>query len=275
MSKPWDQYMRPFRVVGDVFFVGTISASSHLIDTGDGLILLDSGYPQTLYLMMDSIRETGFSPYDIKYIIHSHGHYDHIGGTRALVELTGAKTFIGRGDEDYVNGRLDLTYARELGFSYEEAFTADEILEDGAVIHLGNIEIACKSTPGHTPGTLSFFFDVKEDGGRYRVGTHGGVGTNTMEKQFIEKYGLSFQCRNDFRTGLSLMRHERVDVFIGNHQDQCDTLSKCKRMGVGKPNPFIEPDAWLRFLDSCENRLNAMLNEENLDENMLNSETGN
>ena len=70
MNKPWESYMEPFKIMGNLYFVGCYSASSHLIDTNDGLILIDSGYPQSLYMLIDSIYKLGFSPYDIKYIIH-------------------------------------------------------------------------------------------------------------------------------------------------------------------------------------------------------------
>ena len=96
--------MDPFRIFGNLYFVGTTFVSSHVIDTGEGLILLDSGYPQCTYLVTEGMRRLGLDPMDIKYILHSHGHYDHIGGTRALVELTGTKTIIGREDVDYANG---------------------------------------------------------------------------------------------------------------------------------------------------------------------------
>ena len=66
----WKARMTPFKVIGNLYFVGTIPASAHLIDTGEGLILLDSGYPETLYLVLQSIHELGFDPYDIKYILH-------------------------------------------------------------------------------------------------------------------------------------------------------------------------------------------------------------
>ena len=65
LNQIWNTYMTPFRIFGNLYFVGTKPASAHLIDTGDGLILLDSGYPETLYLVMDGIRELGFSPYDL------------------------------------------------------------------------------------------------------------------------------------------------------------------------------------------------------------------
>lgn len=128
------------------------TVSSHLIDTGDGLILLDSGYPQCLYLVTESIRKLGFDPADIKYILHSHGHYDHLAATKAPIELYGCKTIIGREDKDYANGTLDLTWAKELGFEYYETFEPDILLDDGDIFELGNVKIRAVATPGHTPG---------------------------------------------------------------------------------------------------------------------------
>ena len=91
--------MEPFKIVGNTYFVGTYPASAHLIDTGDGLILIDVGYSDTLFLLINSIYKLGFSPYDIKYIILTHWHGDHTEATAALSDLTGAKTFIGRKGE--------------------------------------------------------------------------------------------------------------------------------------------------------------------------------
>lgn len=258
----WQTYMKPFRVVENVYFVGTKPASAHLIDTGDGLILLDSGYPETLHLVMDGIRELGFSPYDLRYILHSHGHIDHIGGTRSLVELTGAKTILGRGDLDYVTGKRDLTFAAELGMTFEGFFSPDILLDDGDEICLGNIKIRCLHTPGHTEGTMSYFFDVQDHGRTLRVGTHGGVGTNSMERDFLLRYGLPFSLRDQFRAGLDRLRGEHVDVFIGNHQDQCDTLGKYARIANGDADAFIDETAWPKFLDHCEWRLDTMLKQE-------------
>jgi metallo-beta-lactamase class B len=92
---PWKYTIEPFRIVGPLYYVGNEKVSSHLVDTGSGLILLDTTFPQTTYLLLESIRQLGFDPADIRLILHSHGHYDHFGGTRAIVELTQAKTAMG------------------------------------------------------------------------------------------------------------------------------------------------------------------------------------
>ena len=101
---PWEGYMKPGKICGNVYFVGTYPASTHLIDTGEGLIIIDPGYPESLYLVIHNIWSLGFDPKDIKYIVLSHGHYDHAGAVKALVELTGAKTFISKVDSVMVNG---------------------------------------------------------------------------------------------------------------------------------------------------------------------------
>lgn len=263
MNTPWTSYMEPFKISDNLYFVGCHAASSHLITTSEGLILLDTGYPQNLYLVIDAIYKLGFDIRDIKYIIHSHGHYDHLGGTKALVALTGAKTFLGADDREYANGTLDLTWAKELGYEYHEAFEPDVLLHDGDKIKLGDVEIDVISTPGHTPGTMSFFFDTTFEGKTYRVGTHGGVGTNSMTTAFLNQYGLSFDCREKFYAGLERLKKEHVDIFIGNHVWNNSTDGKYERMKAGEKNPFIDPEEWVKFLDKCKANLENALAKEN------------
>lgn len=258
MNRPWGSYMEPFRIKGNLYFVGCYAASSHLIDTGEGLILIDTGYPQNLYQVIHNVYKLGFNIMDIRYIIHSHGHYDHLGGTKALKELTGAKTFIGKGDEDYANGKLDLTWAKELGFAYYEAFEPDVIMQDGDVISLGNTSMEIVSTPGHTPGTVSMFFEVVEEGKNYKVAMHGGAGTNSMMDDFLEQYGLSTDCRQKFLEAIDRVKERPVDIFIGNHVWNNDTLGKYERMLAGEQDAFVDSGEWKRFLEKCAENARAL-----------------
>ena len=98
INHPWEGAFPAFRIFGNLYFVGTTPASTHIVDTGDGLVMLDSGYQESLYLVLDGIHRLGLDPKNLRYILHTHGHIDHFGGTRALVELTGAKTVIGAAD---------------------------------------------------------------------------------------------------------------------------------------------------------------------------------
>ncbi len=257
--KPWEGYMEPFRIFGNLYFVGTKFVSSHVVDTGDGLILIDSQYPQCTYLLLENIRKVGLDPYDIKYILHSHGHYDHLGGTRALVELIGAKTVLGRPDRDYANGTLDLTWAKELGYEYYEMFEPDILIDDGYVLRLGNTAIRCVSTPGHTPGVMSFFFDATDGVNTYRAAMFGGAGMNSMRLKFLDRYGLPHSLRDDFLNSLAKVRDEKVDILIGNHPGDVDTAGKYARMQAGEETPFLDPTAWHRRLDYCRKQFDDMV----------------
>ena len=180
--------MEPFRIFGNLYFIGTTFVSVHLLDTEDGLVLIDSGYPQCTYLTLENVRKLGFNPYDIKHIVISHGHYDHLGGARAISELTGAKTYLGRPDREYANGTLDLTWAKELGYEYYEQFEPDVLIDDGDVLKFGSTSIRCVLTPGHTPGVISFFFDVTDGKNTYTAAMFGGAGMNSIRYKFLDAY---------------------------------------------------------------------------------------
>lgn len=260
----WDGYVKPFKMFGNLYFVGTVPASTHLIDTGDGLILIDTGYQHSLYLVLNNIWELGFSPYDIKYLVHTHGHIDHFGATRALVELTGAKTFLGKPDEEYANGKLDLSFAKELGMEFKETFQPDVLLEDGDKICLGNTEITCIATPGHTPGAMSFFFDVTDGNETFRAGLHGGMGTNTLEAEFLKKYALPFSLRDDFKNSMLRLNKEKVDIFLGNHMQHNNTLGKREKVISGDKYAFVNPKEWQPYNLWCIANLEKMvMSEEN------------
>ena len=149
--------MPPFQIYGKLWHVGGKSSPSYLFDTGDGLLLLDTGLPKSGYIIFRNIYDIGFKPRDIRWILHSHGHYDHIGMTRAIVEMTGAKTYIGAPDRDFVNGTLELPRAKFIDYSFDEPFEPDVLISGGDVLTFGSLEIRCESAPGHTPGTMAFF----------------------------------------------------------------------------------------------------------------------
>ncbi len=247
LKHPWEGYVKPFKIFGNLYYVGTEPASTHLIDTGDGLIIIDPGYQQSLYLVINNICELGFKIKDIKYIIVTHGHYDHLGAVKALQLLTGAKTFIGKEDRTYANGEEDLTWAKELGEEYYEAFEPDVLISDGDIIELGNTKILCKDAPGHTPGTKAFFFDVTDGKNTYRAAMHGGVGMNSMMTEFLERYNLSTETREKFIPAIESIIDEKVDILLGNHVWNNDTIGKSERM-TDEFNPFVDPTEWKTFL---------------------------
>lgn len=242
IANAWEGKIVPFKIIGNVYFVGTFQASCHLIDTGEGLILVDPGYSNTLYLVVNSIYELGFCPKDIKYIINTHWHGDHTEATAAMVDLSGAKTLIGRDDEEKV----------------KKYFTSDILIKDGDTLSLGNTTITFMETPGHTKGTVSFFFDTEDNGKIYRVGMFGGAGANTMALGYFDYDG----CRSDYRNSLHRLQKERVDVFIGNHVWNNDTAKKGEVLLKTGENKFIDSNLWHEFLSFCEKRLDDVISKD-------------
>lgn len=238
-AKPWLGKMTPFRIIGNTYFVGTYQASCHLIDTESGLILIDPGYSATAYLVLDSIYRLGFSPKDIKYIVNTHWHGDHTEATQAFADLSGAKTLLGRED-------------KEKASAY---FTPDILVDDGDRLTLGNTTIQFAHTPGHTKGTVSFFYDSVENGKTYRVGMFGGAGVNTLHKDAFDFDG----CREAYLKSIDRLRKEKVDVVIGNHTWNNDTYGKALKLLANEGNDFIDDTLWHKFLNSCENRLTELI----------------
>ncbi|MBQ4629362.1 MAG: MBL fold metallo-hydrolase [Clostridia bacterium] len=256
LSRDW---FEPVKVFGNLYFVGTIPASVHVIDTGDGLIMLDTGYQQSLYAVIDNMYRTGLNPHDIKYILLTHGHIDHFGAAKALRELTGAKLAIGKEDRDYANGKLDLSYAKELNLEYNETFEPDILICDGDIIELGNTKIKALATPGHTPGAMSYFFDVTNGQDIFRAGLHGGMGINTLSREFLDKYSLPYSLRDDFKKSMMRLNDEKVDIFLGNHMQHNHTTEKAKRVKNGDVYAFVNKDEWTKYNLWCIENLNNMI----------------
>lgn len=239
LEKVWQGRIEPFEIIKNVYFVGTFQASCHIIDTGDGLIMIDTGYSNTLYLVIDSLYKLGYKPADVKYIVNTHWHGDHVEATDAMANLSGAKTIIGT--EDFEKAK--------------KYFTADLTVKDGDTLTLGNVTLEFMETPGHTKGTISFFFNIECNGKNYRVGTFGGAGANTLAQGKFDYDG----CREDYRNSLNRLRAECVDVFIGNHTWNNNTEEYGNLLRTTGENKFIDHTLWTRFLDFCEARLDKVI----------------
>lgn len=257
--RPWKYFVKPFRIIDGLYYIGNKDVSSYLIYTSKGLIIFDTTFPQTVYLLLESIREIGFNPREIKYIIHSHAHYDHIGGTKSIVELTGAKTFLGMNDIFILEKRNELSWAPEYGVKFYEKFNVDYPLKNEDFIELGNVNIKCLNTPGHTPGAMSYFFEMKKGNRVFRVGTHGGPGLNTLSDEYLKKYNIPLDNRKKYLDSIKELKKEYVDIFIGIHPDQCNLSSKARKLSDEK-NPFINNKEWMNFLNKLEKTAKVQFN---------------
>lgn len=261
MSNKWEGSFEPVRIFGNLYFVGTVPASTHIIDTGDGLIMLDAGYLEAKDEIISNMEKLGLSVGDIKYILLTHGHVDHAGAARAIRELTGAKIAIGAADREYVNGENDLTYAREYEMTFD-FFEPDILLTDGDVITLGGTTVRAVATPGHTPGAMSYFFDVTDGRETFHAGLHGGMGINTLSREYLNRYDLPYSLRADFVSGMERLAGERVDIFLGNHMQHNKTGEKADRVRAGDKYAFVNLDEWAPYNLWCIENLNNMIKRE-------------
>ena len=256
-------------IFGELYFSGYEGASTHIVDTGDGLLLFDSGYPSDVPDLLRDMTENGLYAVNIRWIFHTHGHIDHMGGTSELVSLTGAKTYIGAPDADAANGRLPLSYAEELGMRYEKTFEPDFLINDGDRFRFGNTTVSCVATPGHTAGAMSYFFDVRnpDSGLVCRAGLHGGMGTNSVERWYLEKHHLPFTLRDDFRASMERIGKEKVDIFLGNHMAHNHTAEKAEKVKSGDRNAFVVRNEWKDFCAYSIRYLDEMLAREASEKN--------
>ena len=258
---PWELRMPAFRVFGNLYFVGNQDGASWLVDSGDGLILFDSNYPTMDALLIHSIWSLVFDPERITAIIHTHGHYDHIGATNLLKALSGAKTYLGRADAEMFAARPELSYMDAVKNAYLELFDADVIVEDGQEFDIGSTHLRAVATPGHCPGATTWFFNVTDGVRTLTAGLHGGAGFNTVVKEYREKFGVDW--RDDFFASLNKLKNEKADIFLGNHTAQNRAEEKYERLLAGERDAFVDPGEWRRFLDNLESDLQSVLQAEN------------
>ena len=254
-ENPAPYALEPFQIFGNLYYVGDQKVCMHLIDTGDGLILFDCGYGQTTEMIEESIRGVGFDPADVKLNIISHGHFDHFGSSNVLREKYGWKILMSRVDTDLLreNPRRALIH---LGPCPEdEVCWPDAVLDDGEVVTLGNTSITCLLAPGHTYGTMAFFFDVTDGEQILRAGYYGGTGVLTMYDQYCLDYGMPVGKVSAMKKTIQRLLQEKVDITLGNHPAQNCTLEKRQWM-LDHPgeNPFLNPDTWSIFLNILEER---------------------
>ena len=262
MRSPWLWEVAPFRIVDNLYYVGNKDVSCHLFDTGEGLLLLDASYTQAAYMLFESIRALGFDPADIKWIIHSHGHLDHFGCTRILVEKYGCKTYFPEIDLPLLNERADLNWHEEFSQNYEPPydtyFVPDILVRPGDVLQFGNTKVELYDAGGHTPGTLALRFTLP---GGLKAAMHGGLGANTLSGEYSKKKNLGNTWREAYIRNARALRGLEVDIVLGNHPGQTRTFEKMERLGEEK-NPFIDPKAWDRIIDLCESRYERLQKED-------------
>ena len=252
---PAEAWIDPFRIYGPLYYVGDRQVCVHLIDTGDGLLLLDAGFTQTVPMLVKSITDLGFDPKDIRMILLTHGHYDHMGAAELFRELYGCKLAISCVDAELIRTRDDFaltTLCREVTPLFKAPEDYDLLIEDGDTYVQGNVSIRMELTTGHTPGVLTFLFDVTEDGVTKRAGLVGGVGQEAMRTYFLDHFDLPHTIPETLIQKAEALKSEHVDIHLGNHPPDNAILKKREEQIRSGGNPFIDPAEWERFLSDLQ-----------------------
>ena len=184
MSKYWTEqnarYMEPFHMFGNVYYVGDSWVCVHLIDTGDGLLLIDAGNCGGTAMLIHSIWKAGFNPEDVKWIILSHGHVDHIGAAQFMRNMFGTKIYMGAPDAAMYREHPEKSFVQDSPDLMDELIAPDVEIRDGDELTFGSVKMKFYLVPGHTEGCISFFFDVTEGNRTVLAGYYGGCGFNTL-----------------------------------------------------------------------------------------------
>ena len=254
-ENPKKYNIEPFQIFGNLYYVGDKKVCMQLVDTGEGLILFDSGYSHNYESLIGSIRKLGFRPEDIKYVIHSHGHFDHFGGGDRLRENYGAKILMSKVDTDLIKEMPERALVHLAANADDRICWPDETIDDGDIISLGNTQIRCVLAPGHTLGTMAFFFDAIEGEEKLTVGYIGGIGFLSIYKEYCRIYHLPENKNELLGDTIIKLRDEKVDIVIGNHPNHNCTIEKRQYM-IEHPgtNPFVNSSTWKVLLDSLEKR---------------------
>lgn len=260
-TNPSTQRIEPFKIADNLYYVGDKRVCIHLIDTGDGLILLDSGYLGATHLLVDSIWRAGFDPANVRWIIHTHGHSDHFGASDEFKRMYGTKLAISKADAESLRLKPHRAHINSTLYPMATIPEFDYEIEDGEVFELGNVKLRCILTPGHTAGVLSIFFDVTYEGETYLAGTFGGAGTNALTLPYI--------CRNEdpkdipqqMLRSIDRLLKEPVVVHLGNHPYNSHTIEKREKQLLEGGNPFIDPDSWCTFLTGVKSTVERIIKD--------------
>ncbi|PHR91325.1 MAG: subclass B3 metallo-beta-lactamase [Robiginitomaculum sp.] len=263
-KQPWDQWgvsnpswvedMTPYKMIGNIHYVGTKGIASFLITSDKGHVLIDGGLPQNAQLIADNIKALGFDLRDVKILLNSHAHFDHSGGLAALKTKSGARLIASEGDRSALEGGFYLGAEDILRYTAPPV-SVDQIIGDGETVQLGNITLTASITPGHTRGCTSWGMRVTEQNVSYDAlffcsATVAGNRLNPPQYEgIVEDYRKTFQKTRDWRP----------DVFFSNHPSFFDMDAKRTAQLNGNTLAFIDRKGFPEMMQGLEKAFEASL----------------
>ena len=258
------QKVSPIKVFDNLYYVGPGSVSVWLIPTSDGVILIDTAQEPLVDHVIDSIRKVGFDPKAIKYILLTHGHLDHFGGTGKIQALSGAR--VAALQEDWT--LIEAAYANPGRGNQDRGkpFTRDVVLREGQDLTLGATTLKVHKRPGHTPGSASFAFTVYDNGRPHKALVLGGPGQrNGVDggTQFLESIRRLKREFSDVEVPVHV--HSYLTTYpVPSGGTVFEPAQQLARRRPGEPHPFVDNGAWRRWLDVVEAGALKYIDEEKL-----------
>lgn len=241
----------PFKIFDNLYYVGIDWVSAYLITTDDGLILVDALYRNYPAHILQAVKDLGFDPTQIKYILCTHGHYDHCEGADTLQKVTHARIGMTETDWKIATWEVKNDYA-----NLNTRLVRDWVINDGDSLQLGGTTIKFFVTPGHTMGVLSLAFPVRDGINTYNAFMLGGVGLNFEGVKQTEAYLQSID---------RVMKMKNIQVSITNHPDPGKIFQRYQRLKTrkpGEPNPFVDPEGFQNWLMQLKANAEKKLEEE-------------
>ncbi|HMH21490.1 MAG TPA: subclass B3 metallo-beta-lactamase [Puia sp.] len=249
-QETWTRDYEPFRIAGNLYYVGTYDLACYLITTPQGHILINTGLAESAPMIRKHVEALGFRFTDIKILLATHAHFDHVGGMAAVKKMSGAKMMIHEkdaavladgGNSDYVFGGKGSTFL---------PVKADRLLHDHDTVSLGDMKIVVLHHPGHTRGACSFLFDVKDENRSYRV-LIANMPTILDETKLSGMPGYP-DVGKDYANTLSAMKGLPFDIWLASHASQLG-LHKKRKPGDGyHPEVFIDQPGYDLAIDDLQ-----------------------
>lgn len=245
----WNKPFPAHKVIGNVYFVGTEELGSFLITTPEGHILINSDFETTVPVIRASVEKLGFKFTDIKILLGSHAHGDHMQGDAMVKELTAARVMA---------MEQDVPALRKMT-PEGKPHPIDRILHDGDEVTLGGTTLVAHLTAGHTKGCTTWTLKANEGGKTYNVVILGSIGVNPG---YILVNNKDYpQIADDYVRSFKVLRALPCDVFLASHGRFYGLVAKYPKLGQG-PNPFIDPEGYKAHLDLQERNFQAKLEEQ-------------
>jgi metallo-beta-lactamase class B len=241
----------PFRIAGNLYYVGSKGLASYLVTTPQGNILINSSFEANVPMIKTSIEKLGFKFSDTKILLISHAHGDHDAGSAMIKEATGATYMVMEGDVPSVEsgGKIDPVYGVRPAASYTPT-KVDRVLHDRDTVKLGGTELVAHLTPGHTKGCTTWTMKVNDGGKTYNVVIVGSPNVNQGYK-LVDNPAYP-NIAQDYERMWRVLKSLPCDIFLGAHGNYFGLVEKYPRMKEGAANPFIDPEGYKMYIAEKE-----------------------